>query len=278
MGHERVGALPRTKRWRDVVHGIAEASSLDGDVHGLANATLRNVRQRLQDVPADTGFVASFEFLLGLAVSARAQGKAASPRTPTINLEENPSALRLARALAEYVTDRRQSAEYAEIARKAATDVIATWTQEQTRQLTITGDHERSAEIWSRASDGRGFCEVSRLFFGKFVERYLNYFIGREASAYLSTTEDRERLARRLAEHTGWQNTSTGYPITRSKRPKSHNRSPQDGSTDMQPKGCPMRNKFRGSSRMQSENWARNCFVKTPRHERGTETGHIRVQ
>ena len=201
MGHERVGALPRTKRWRDVVHGIAEASSLDGDVHGLANATLRNVRQRLQDVPADTGFVASFEFLLGLAVSARAQGKAASPRTPTINLEENPSALRLARALAEYVTDRRQSAEYAEIARKAATDVIATWTQEQTRQLTITGDHERSAEIWSRASDGRGFCEVSRLFFGKFVERYLNYFIGREASAYLSTTEDRERLARRLAEH-----------------------------------------------------------------------------
>ena len=38
MGHERVGALPRSKRWQDVVQGIAEASSVDGDVQGLANA------------------------------------------------------------------------------------------------------------------------------------------------------------------------------------------------------------------------------------------------
>ena len=28
MGHERVGALPRTKRWRDVVSGIADAASV----------------------------------------------------------------------------------------------------------------------------------------------------------------------------------------------------------------------------------------------------------
>ena len=201
MGHERVGALPRSKRWRVVVHGIAEAASVDGDVHGLADATLRNVRRRLQEVPGDAGFVASFEFLLGLALSARPQIDRASLRSLAVDLEANPSALKLARALAEYVADRRQSTEYAEIARKAATDVIAQWTGDHTRQLTISGEDERSADIWSKASDGRGFCEVSRLFFGKFVERYLNYFIGREASGYLATTEDRQRLARRLAEH-----------------------------------------------------------------------------
>ena len=201
MGHERVGALPRSKRWLDVVQGIAEASSVDGDVQGLANATLRNVRKQLLEVPADTGFVASFEFLLGLALSADPRGDKAPLGRLAIDLDANPSPLKLARALAEYVADKRQSTEYAEIARKAATDVIAAWTGEQTRQLTITGDHERSSEVWRKASDGRGFCEVSRLFFGKFVERYLNYFIGREASGYLATTEDRERLARRLAEH-----------------------------------------------------------------------------
>ena len=32
MGHERVGALPRTKRWQDVVGGISDAASVDGDV------------------------------------------------------------------------------------------------------------------------------------------------------------------------------------------------------------------------------------------------------
>ena len=102
---------------------------------------------------------------------------------------------------AQYVADNTQSAEYAEIARKAAVDAISTWTEQQTRQLSFTGEHEQASEIWRRASDGSGFCEVARLYFGKFVERYLNYFIGREASSHLASTEDRERLARRLGDH-----------------------------------------------------------------------------
>ncbi len=70
MGHERVGALPRTKRWQDVVGGMADAASTDGDVRGLANATLENVRSRLLGIHGDAGFAASFQFLLGLALSA----------------------------------------------------------------------------------------------------------------------------------------------------------------------------------------------------------------
>ena len=47
-----------------------------------------------------------------------------------VDLDANPSPLKLARALAEYVADKRQSTEYAEIARKAATDVIAAFDRE----------------------------------------------------------------------------------------------------------------------------------------------------
>ena len=201
MGHERVGALPRTKRWRDVVGGIADAAAVDGDVQGLANATLENVRSRLLSIHGDTGFVASFQFLLGLSLSASPRVDRDSLGELAVDLESNPSPLRLASALGQYVEHNRQSSEYAEIARKAAVDVISIWTEQQTRQLSFTGEHEQPSEVWRRASDGMGFCEVSRLFFGKFVERYLNYFIGREASSHLATTEDRERLARRLADH-----------------------------------------------------------------------------
>ena len=70
MGHERVGVLPRTKRWQDVIGGIADAASVDGDVRALANATLGNVRSRLLAIHGDSGFVASFRFLLALALSA----------------------------------------------------------------------------------------------------------------------------------------------------------------------------------------------------------------
>ena len=201
MGHERVGALPPTKRWRDVVGGIADAAAVDGDVRGLANATLENVRSRLLAIHSDTGFVASFQFLLGLALSASANIDRSSLGELAVDLETNPSPLRLANALGQYVADNRQSTEYAEIARKAATDAISAWTEQQTRQLSLTGEHEQASEVWRRASDGRGFCEVARLFFGSFVARYLNYFIGREASSHLSNTEDRERLSCRLGDH-----------------------------------------------------------------------------
>ena len=203
MGHERVGALPRTKRWQAVVGGIADAAALDGDVAGLADATLENVRSRLLGIHEDTGFVASFQFLLGLALSASPQVDRSSLGELAIDLEANPSPLRLASILDQYVAANRQSAEYAELARKAAVDAISLWTQQQTRQLSFTGEHELASEIWRRATDGGGFCEVTRLFFGKFVERYLNYFIGREASSHLANTEDRERLAHRLGEHMG---------------------------------------------------------------------------
>ena len=201
MGHERVGALPRTKRWQAVVGDIADAASIDGDVSGLANATLENVRSRLIAIHEDTGFVASFQFLLGLALSASPGVDRTSLGGLAIELEANPSPLKLASALDRYVADNKQSAEYGELARKAAVDAISIWTEQQTRQLSFTGEHEQASEVWRRASDGRGFCEVARLFFGKFVERYLNYFIGREASYRLANTEDRERLARRLGDH-----------------------------------------------------------------------------
>lgn len=201
MGHERVGALPRSKKWQDVVDGIADAAAIDGDVSGLAHATLENVNKRLRVIQGDSGFVASFQFLLGLSLSASPSVDRDSLGELAIDLDSNPSPIKIASALRQYVADNTQSAEYAEIARKAAVDAISTWTERQTRQRSLFGDHEQASEIWRKASDGSGFCEVARLFFGKFVERYLNYFIGREASSHLASTEDRERLARRLEDH-----------------------------------------------------------------------------
>ena len=201
MGHERVGALPRTRRWKDVISGIVDAAAVNGDVGDLADSTLQNVRSRMLGIHTDSGFVASFQFLLGLALSASSSVDRSSLGDLAVDLESNPSPLRLANALAKYVADNRESHEYAEIARKAATDAISTWTGQQTRQRALFGEFEQASEVWRRASDGRGFCEVARLFFGNFVSRYLNYFIGREASSHLANTEDRERLSRRLGDH-----------------------------------------------------------------------------
>ena len=201
MGHERVGALPHTKPWRDVVDSIADAASVDGDIQKLANATLRGVQKRLLNIKDDAGFVASFQFLLGLTLSASPGINRSSLGELNINLDANPSPLKLAHTLNQYVANNKQSAEYAEMARKAATDTISIWTRQRAQQLSFDATSNQALAIWGAASDGRGFCEVARIFFGKFVERYLSYFISREASSRLNNTEDRERLAQSLENY-----------------------------------------------------------------------------
>lgn len=201
MGHERVGALPRTKRWSKVVDGIATAADIDGDISKLANLTLQNVRSRLSNIQDDAGVFAAFQFLLRLAVSASTGVDPALLGSLAVDLLSNPSPLKLASILNQEVNEHRQSVEYAEIARKATVDVISLWTERQMRQLSFTGEHEQAIEVWKKAGDGSGFCEVSRLFFAKFVERYLNYFLSREASAQVPNIEARERFANRLQEH-----------------------------------------------------------------------------
>jgi hypothetical protein len=62
-------------------------------------------------------------------------------------------------------------------------------------------DNYTAAAVWRSASSGSGFCEVARLFFAKFTERYLNYFIEREASAQTRSIERRRLFSVALGRH-----------------------------------------------------------------------------
>ena len=72
MGHERVGALPHSKPWLDVVAQVASYSGSEGDVAAIAKSTIDNVRNQFRRVHRDEGVIAAFQFLVALS-------KAASP-------------------------------------------------------------------------------------------------------------------------------------------------------------------------------------------------------
>src|SRR6266513_3785632 len=93
MGHERVGALPKTKPWRKVVKGIASYKGDAEQSRRIANQTLENVRDRFESIQRDPNVRAAFKFLTELAV-AGAGGQATSLKLP-----ENPTAFTLAKAL-----------------------------------------------------------------------------------------------------------------------------------------------------------------------------------
>ena len=201
MGHERVGALPHTKRWRDVVEKMAESSGSREDVAAIANATLENVRAQFRKIHSDDGVVAAFQFLVALTKTASLEGPGDASFSPRIDLEGSPSTLRLIGQLRSWVEAQEGSREYAGIAAKASADAISLWSAQQSMQASLFTNPGDSREIWQRADNGAAFCEVSRLFFSKFTERYLNYFLDREASASMASIPQRDRLASELRDH-----------------------------------------------------------------------------
>ena len=199
MGHERVGFLPRTQRWRDIVAGIGGETFDVGDV---VRQTLDNVRDRLEQIQNDESVVAAFKFLVCLPVAARAISPVDMLREHGIEVPADPSPIALAQALQRFMPERPDSLEYARIAQNAVVDSIAEWAGRVERpEDNLFGVSGQPFDVWRQAADGAGFCELSRIFFGKFTERYLNYFLEREASAVLPSIERRERFADELSRH-----------------------------------------------------------------------------
>lgn len=202
MGHERVGLLPKSKRWRDVVQEIAGVGGGGVDVAGIVRQTTENVRDRLDDIRRDDSLLAAFKFLVALAVSSKSPSPAEALHDLGIDVPVDPSPIALAKALQRWMPADAASMEYAEIARGAAVDAIAAWSERAERpENNLFGVAPQPFEVWRTAADGAGFCEFSRIFFGRFTERYLNYFLEREASAVLPSIEQRERFSEEMSRH-----------------------------------------------------------------------------
>ena len=198
LGHERVGVLPRTKRWRDVVADISSFTESPDEANKLARLILGNVRSRFLNLHRDDGVSAAFQFLISLATDTPIVAESFDAQ---VNLEANPSPLRVIATLNSWVDHNLQSTEYAIIAKRASADAITLWSRQQSSQPSLLSGDVKSSEIWQAANNGGGFCEVARLFFYKFTERYLNYFLDREASATLTNPLARDALDSQLRGH-----------------------------------------------------------------------------
>jgi len=194
MGHERVGKLPRTTRWRELVArtGVAQNRS---DVQRIAADTIDAVRDRLGALSREGGTLAAFGFLVELACSNRDTDGTAP------DLLSNPSALQLVSALKERVDADADSREYAELAARAASTAIIQWTREHEQRLDLFEGPASARQVWSRAHTGAGFSDLTRTFFGDLVGRYLKYFLEREVSERSSGVAQREHFVRQLSEH-----------------------------------------------------------------------------
>ncbi len=203
MGHERVGLLPSTKRWQAVVTGIADFSNSNDTTASLASTTMRNVATRFTDMQHDEGVISSFSCLLLLVEASKQSDPIAYLSAAGLPLSPGFSLLELARTLKQYQQANAANRESGTFASQALLDTVRQWTQQQqSQQLLAFSGATDAFDPWRKAASPAGFSELTHLFFGTFLSRFLGYFLEREASARITTLADREIFSARLQNHT----------------------------------------------------------------------------
>lgn len=202
MGHKRLGYLPKSQSWRSIVDEMGAFALGTSDISTITQNTLKNVEGRFSDLRNDPSIQSSFEFLLHLSLAFQKEN-------PTQYLSENNiieggelSLLKIARAATNYKAADVESYEYQSIAKQASVDAINNWYKNNIEKgRSLFSEQVNTESIFNRASDGRGFCELARLYFSKLTERYLRYFLEREASTKISDVRNRERFSREIEKH-----------------------------------------------------------------------------
>jgi hypothetical protein len=202
MGHERVGFLPKTKRWNDLIRQMASVSSSEYPIALVSAQTLQNVRKRYETLFRDDAVKTAFTFLVAVSRACRYENPHAQLRDYGVSLPDQPTLLSVVKALHQQVPAHESSTEYGQLALSAAADAIGQWhKQHSLNQISLFQPSSELFESWRNLGRGAGFCELTRLYFGKLTERYLNYFLDRAASAVFPNIQQRELFQSEIRSH-----------------------------------------------------------------------------
>ena len=195
MGHTRIGNLPKTQKWRDLVARIA-GSRVSGGllsaasyVDAIAAQTLVASRKGLDNAKHDAGVLYAFYLLTQITLASR-----------SANWEDalTRHGIRLARDSTVFdLTSEIQTAIDRHVSRSSsgATD-LSEMAQQSVGEALMSLADTRAVNLFGGSSDEvrnairtlstkKGFGELGQRFFGVFVARFLNFYLSRATAAAL---------------------------------------------------------------------------------------------
>lgn len=195
MGHERVGSLPKSERWRGIVNSISSYTDAGESIVDIASQTTKNVRHRFQNIENDSGVFAAFKYVLSLTYFSKSPDAFEKLNKQGIDLPKDFNLYDLAYSIQNYINRNADSKEYSVFAAQSMIDTISEWArQHEKNQFALFDSGDKGLELWTEAANGTGFCELSRLFFAKFTEKYLKYFLEREAAAGIDNIYEKKTI------------------------------------------------------------------------------------
>ncbi len=180
MGHIRLGRLPRTQKWREVVDLVEH----DGSAAQVADATVDAAEGEFFSAASDPVVVHTVWLLTQLPDAARSEDFAGALRELGIDVSADPSSTELAAAVGRAVDHFAQvgaspRTDIGEIARLAAVEALADLARDDSPSLFGPVEGDVQAKV-GRIATQKQFGEFARDFFARMTERVLTYYVSKE--------------------------------------------------------------------------------------------------
>jgi hypothetical protein len=185
MGHIRLGTLPRTQQWIQVLDLIGGGAGTPD----VAAATMDASQRGLIAAAKDPGLVYTVWLLTQVPLAARSKDFVARLQKLGLKVGDSPSVLEVVSAFTGAVDAhlRRTGGrtDLGEMAQMAAAETLAALGTPANASLfdTTASDAQQAIKGFSTSKQ---FSTLAREFFTRLSRKYLTYFLSRELSNYVS--------------------------------------------------------------------------------------------
>lgn len=211
MGHQRLGDIPKSRRWESVVAAVARGSGgatggggVSFPIDEIAARTLDAAAMGLERAIGDTGLSFTFFLLTQLSLAAREQDWRPRLRRLGIRLSDNDSLFDLTTCIQQAIDDHIEvhgrPTDVSEMAQQAAGEAIATLAGPNARTLFGSGSAELQ-DAFRHLSTRAGFSGLGQRFFGAFMTRFLNFYLSRVSAGQINGVKGLSRFNDELAAH-----------------------------------------------------------------------------
>lgn len=185
MGHLRLGTIPKTKRWSQVLASLSEGAP---SIPGLARAVVEAARDAYLNASGDPGVGESLRLLAVLASSSRSDDFREALASEGFTVRDDTDAVRFLRDFF-IEADRRfgpndERSIFTEFASLALREALTETVSSQTGTLFTAGVADVQ-EAYRQFSTERGFARLARLFFARLLSHSLLYFTDKRIASEL---------------------------------------------------------------------------------------------
>lgn len=188
MGHVRLGTLPASKRWDEVVALLHQGAG----ANEIAAGASRAAQQTFNACKGDPGVVNAAWLLIMLPLAARSPDFDGRLWELGLNVGSKPDLLQLARAFSaamdDHLRDTGRRTDLGEMAQLAATETLTDFLGRDLPRL--FPEREDARTLLARHATETWTGRLLQDFFARLTRRCLQYFLSREISHHVGP-EDR---------------------------------------------------------------------------------------